>query len=917
MTFTSIRTTAYEPDSSHGKWVEPLYVATFAETLRDELMSLYGLGWKNYDRPRGLPIRQLNELLQAAAPGVIAVGRGAAADATAPWLYAREPVPEDLIAALFTRWVLSLRPEEEHAAARQRVLEHVAGMTPHWSLQEVDLTSWSISQGGTGMPDRRLYSLLPELLADSLATEKIWIGDDPLSFRTVGCDQGAELVSWPPRTHADEDGRTWFYSALVGITLQTVAFAPRPRVYVSYGIRRWVTEPPVLPKGKKIRVLLDAPRPWEHGEERMARLVGSAIQFDRELGAPAWRDRGLLELVPKLDLIRHYPSAEDVVVGAERWLRGVGDVAVGVVHNNATHGQHGVGTGLMPEERAVLDRQVAKIFEPHLRRVSDYVSPRRIKRKPRMMSRYPSAPEKREVVKLQQGDERRRALVAASGGHPIEINIFWQDSRTRDALIGDVGTLLTLPAPRQDEPEVWTWQHQDDGLRLTVRATRISEELCGPLNVRSDNKRSRADSLGEAIRERRAAVAEWLGTVRPGAVSNSGHDHDQDATALRGALVEFDGKQAFEHVRDSDPKFSLRLGCADADLVSQFIQTRRHANAKLSVRSGWAVQDLLRQLGVAIVPQHSLGTGLPADLQYLALWYVRRKSSGPTRRAARRLVMLRIRPKGREQRVDCWDELAKQWVPYPRFLIGLARGYGDRIADTESVEGAVEWTDEDRVREAQRRIRAVLYQMRDRPTMLLANVGNIRELWPGVSNNALVRDCVSFDGSGSSRLSMYGPDLRLVLTRDTNSRAEVPEWYAGAETDRIGFSVGLWSQGDAAEDDEDRVFLSTGDTANSAKHLTRSLYKLAPVQDKPYDPSMSASNPQALELTVAGCLSVAALAASGRVDVEPDDPAEWAGLAHQLRFRDCLDPLAKPLPLHLARLADEYVLPTDEADTNR
>jgi hypothetical protein len=36
---------------------------------------------------------------------------------------------------------------------------------------------------------------------------------------------------------------------------------------------------------------------------------------------------------------------------------------------------------------------------------------------------------------------------------------------------------------------------------------------------------------------------------------------------------------------------------------------------------------------------------------------------------------------------------------------------------------------------------------------------------------------------------------------------------------------------------------------------------------------------------------------------------EWATLTHQLRGHDDYPPLARPLPLHLARLAGEYVPP--------
>jgi len=76
-------------------------------------------------------------------------------------------------------------------------------------------------------------------------------------------------------------------------------------------------------------------------------------------------------------------------------------------------------------------------------------------------------------------------------------------------------------------------------------------------------------------------------------------------------------------------------------------------------------------------------------------------------------------------------------------------------------------------------------------------------------------------------------------------------------------------------------------------------------------PGQKAWNPSYLELTVVGCLSDKALADAGRTDAAPDTPSTWATTAHQLRSHDDYVPLAMPLPMHLARLAADYVLPTE------
>ncbi|WP_131784375.1 RNAseH domain-containing protein [Protofrankia symbiont of Coriaria ruscifolia] len=216
--------------------------------------------------------------------------------------------------------------------------------------------------------------------------------------------------------------------------------------------------------------------------------------------------------------------------------------------------------------------------------------------------------------------------------------------------------------------------------------------------------------------------------------------------------------------------------------------------------------------------------------------------------------------------------------------------------------------------EIERLVRSVLYQARDRPTLLLANAGNLRRSWPWIGNDSLVRDMLGFSGTDVQRLAAYGPDLRFVLTRDSNGREEVPQWYAPGN-DRVGFAAGLWAAPGA--DTDNRVFVSTADSSSSTKVIKRGLLKLGPHPDWPTGPAKTAWNPRYLELTVVGCLSEKALADAGRDDLGPDQPAAWAALTHQLRFHDDYEPLSRPLSLHLAKLAEEYVLPTESDRARR
>ncbi|MGK5627243.1 RNAseH domain-containing protein [Streptomyces sp. URMC 123] len=210
-----------------------------------------------------------------------------------------------------------------------------------------------------------------------------------------------------------------------------------------------------------------------------------------------------------------------------------------------------------------------------------------------------------------------------------------------------------------------------------------------------------------------------------------------------------------------------------------------------------------------------------------------------------------------------------------------------------------------RQRETERQIRALLFQLRDRPTLLLADAGNLRQCWPGLCNGELDRDMLGFGSEPAQRHTLYGDDLRVVLVRDANAREEVAEWYAHDAKGRVGFAEGVWGTAEA----ESRVFASTASKPHTVAKLPKGLMKLAPTAQGRTAPGKTAWNPGQLEITVLGCLSEKALADSGREGHLPDRPAEWATLTHQLRYHDDYPPLARPLPLHLARLAGEYVLP--------
>ncbi|WP_433610697.1 pPIWI_RE module domain-containing protein [Dactylosporangium sp. CA-139114] len=883
-----IRPTAYELDPDFGVWTENFHVIAFSEAWRTKLLNLDRQRNPHREHPFTPPVKQLNSALRALAPGVVATGRRAGTDVEAPWIYARSPVPEAVIAPVVSAWILSGHDDEERAI---EVLGSMFDQVPRWDVKPVDFSAAAPSSGPTADPERRLYSLVPEILAARIADRTYRSAglDRDIQFRMVDREQGARLVSWPPHRFWSK-GRDWFYSASIVITMQTVPFRPGYRIHVETGIRRWTTNSVVDTfGGRHARVALDVPMPWlDANGERAGRLIEHQVGYRRDLRKVGWLQRSPADLLPELDIMRVFPDPQEILREPRAWLEGRhSSIAAGVVHRNG-NGPHEVEAGIFSGERAMLDAWIEEGFRPMLRRAPNL---RRAgeSNKPALMSKASKTaePEVRVAAERAAAAARRTALIAGLNGDPLNIDILWQLPETRRRLMTALAQALGFPAPIEHHQHNQEWQF--GGLHLRIRTAEIGP-LGGALEPPKRPGLTAAAALGEAVQARRVAVSTRLAAVHDG---------------IGLAFAEINGRTWYGS--DADPKFALRLGLADTGRVSKFLVAPDPADKELEEKARWTILDGLRQVGAITIPERRVNSYVPKDLQYLALWIVRRRSGGLTRAAAAQLIAVRVRPGDDVHPVRGWDHALQDWVPYPQLLVGLARSVKVVEANEDDQRAPRVRPAQEQRDDLERRIRTVLFGVRDRPTLLLGNAANLRSSWQWLRNGSLQADRLGFGGDEAQRLAVYGPDLRLVLMRDSGGRGEVPQWYAPSGGDEAaGLAAGLWSEDGAPLDN--RVFVSVTDKSHTNKK-PKGAMKLGPHPAWPTAPSWPASNPQYLELVVLGCLSEKALADAGRDDVEPDKPSNWAALAHQLRFHDDYIPLARPLPMHLAKLAEDYVLP--------
>lgn len=970
--YSAIRRAAYH-SSPEGPPLRASYLALpFPERWRSHLLDLCNVGRATEKQMRTVPTYRMDGVLQTLVPDLVVRGRSSepAGGDEDFWLYApaaeQPPLSDATLRNLLTAWLRDLRPEQEHRGLLERTLEELQADLPAWKLlDDVDLLGCPLTSGGTAAPAARQYQLATDYLARRIARlEPYEAAGVTLRFRTLPRgprQQGAELMSQPLKH--DENGHSWWFSVVLNISLHTVPFSPLPRLHLHTGIRRWATRTSLstgrvhLPAHRHTSVYLRPPVPWLNGVPLSERYAIARLRWNREQRAYDWRGGDPAGILGSLGL-ESFPRPQEILSDPAAWIGENSKVQAAVVHS--THmGSHGVGAGLMSHQRSQLVAWAEQALPEGLIRATDlrrsWVAPNTAANV-RLSSPRPGTGDGEQ---LHPAHARRTALahtsstvvetvaaVDATAAPILEARLLWQTETMRDTAIEALAATLDLDGDgiaaslaadayetaRPGSPVILRWRTPE--LTVHLRCLKLTGGLAEALDLAS-TARPGVPALSDAIKARRSAIAAFLTAdgARPSRPTL--------------ALVEIDRRDDFPTPR-ADPKFALRLGCADAGVITQFTAVPKRTkgydsrrNTPHRARSAW--QDGFRQLGVRVLPQHTLGGALPADLQYAAVWMVKRRTDSATGLPRHVPVAVLVEPDPQhlgEAAIRGWDSEADNgigaWIPYPQFLLRLTAlaeitaeepEPGPR-GDSSSIEQGRPGSSSPRARapyrlwkedrEKQRQATARYLQrmlrspeLRTRPTMLITHAQNSRSHWPWLQDSTTVMDQISTGLAPAARLRS---NIRLLRVRSTGGH-ETPQWWGTGHPSGInGLPAGLWTElaheqrNDQPHTSATRVFYSTTGKASTFKATAVEADKLAGRRLRTgksrgkikIDTGVPAWNPALVEITVLGC------------QLEyGDDPQALALAAHQLRQApDYLDALSLPLPLHLAGRAQEYVLPT-------
>lgn len=893
MAYNEIQQAAFVPNPEAEHFIRPLHTLAFPATWREPILNLYTHGRPEAAKTKikSVPIRRLNSLMRAVAPDLITVDGSTTFEENKPWLYADEPYPQAVLDSMIHAWLRDMKPSDE---AYPLFRETVRALSTHdlkWQVEDVDLRAQDISPGGTALPHDRLYRLVPEILADRIAQLHPYEhAGEQLRFHRVAVDaraNGAELMSWPPLEHSTkgQNGvRIAYYSAVIRVALRTVPFSPTPRVHISTGVRRWVSGPVYFPGKNGVSTYLLTNDPLVPDGTRPHRFAVASLIWDRKTRKTVWRQGGPEGLLNQVSALDNLPSPDVFAKEPDAWIHGRDGVTAAVAFHSRMK-WHPVGTGLMPSERRRLTEWAAEaltpefIFASPLHRSEIKQNPARALEKNVPISKDATDPERAQAhldnaAVSRRNAEKRRVLAAATNDNLVTAVLLHQTSTMRQHVLAAVESSLGLAEYRRATgPELWSWEAPELSVRLHLRPLGA---LGAPLG-NGDKPPRRGQEFDDAIRQRRDQAATTVTDLC-----------DRLAERPPLVLVELEGPERFQQPR-TDPKFAIRLGCADAGTVTQFLRPpSAEPDDDDAFRAAAAWGDGMRQLGMRFVPQHTLGDAIPDQLNQLAFWLVKRRVDGPTQNPQFTPVAVLIRPG--QNCIMGRTATMSEWVPYPELLKSLT---GQIRPDNLK-------TDYDQTAATAAFVKNTLYQMRSTPTLVVTHAQNTRNRWPWLQNGGLVVDRIQVGMTSTQRITTYGKHLRIVRIA-TGDRDETAQWWAPKPEGTGGISKGLWQL--QPSDDRDRVFYSTTDKA-STHTLAVDTTKLTPritAAGKPdIKPAKNAWNPDLLEFSIAG--------------LQPSDtPAEWAMFLHQQRFsEDYRDGLGLPLILHLAELTSHYALPHGE-----
>lgn len=849
MPYNAIRSTSLRIRPDLPSLDRTFAVLNFPEPWR-RLISEARLTLSKNQNEGKVPIRSLNQSINALIPGVTSIQRGSAMG-DKPWLVAERPFDLRTLRMLVDSW-LQVQLRKYPTDQLHRLRDEVSRTGLAWREVPVNLACWTQTDNGTAMQSPRapieLYTLLADYAASLLCgTNAVFnFGDRELRFYRVPTNRGAEVMSWPPMPSSTPG---WTSSILIHFSTITRPFQPYPLLYSEFGVRRWAGEKIKFADGH-VNAYISAPLPWLQNEQQGAAFATAPIRWcrngdqDKKSYSMRWGRGDLGDIMSQLGSTFNLPEAQDIIEYPSAYLERPNSRSIGIVWRNGMSPEHPDESGMMPIDRRPLFEQVGKHLAEAFVREEDFERVALQVPHGEVTPKNPFFNDSEEDAERDHLAEQRWRAIGEVVPASLRVEIWFQTENFRNQVASTICELLEVP--QQTAFPITIQRH---GLTITLAARALGgfgAELVSPAQL------NWKDAPVKAIQDRIEEISNSLDSLSSPCI----------------AYIELHNASGFK--KELDPKRAIRLGFAQKGRLTQFLTPIRENEkpASLASRMKNGVLDALRQLGV--LPQLPSVLNLPKSLNYVGIWLIKQfRATAQTKEQLYLPVMVHIDSVTRK--ISAFAHGFNKWTSYAEALQWLAEGKAHGVKNSS---------------EAAALIKQVLRRdLLDGDTVIFCHAQNLRQAWSWIQDRHLAQDKIAFDQESPRPITEW-PNLRLIRVRDSDG-GETPEWYAvDGESDEQGFSAGLFRMGE-------RVFASTTPKPRQFKRLSLQMSRATPGPMAP----KPAWNPSILEVTLAA--------------LQPtDDPAAWATLAHQLR-RFVLqydEALTLPLVLHLASQMEEYVL---------
>jgi hypothetical protein len=886
------------------------YVMKFPARLQEYIKTLQSKLYKS-DEPRNPPTKSLYQALHL-IPGLIYIGKINEQNSDDFWLYSFEALQEDNLYIILKEWLqteFSKKFKGNEKITFEEELEEIFNLlegTLVWEKRTINYPkTFKIHANNTANISSNDYILLPYIVGNQLSQNDciFHVKDEQLKFyRTVSSYKrgNMQLISWPP-LRKEYKKHNYYYSIVLNLGLILIPGQTYPQLHISPSIRRWISSKSQLSRHHDTTAYIFGKNNWvKRTTENLKQtyrevFLSCKMTWDGKEKMGKW-DENLGELLKQLNIL-HLPASHilnhPAKVIEECTYENKIQPMVAMTYKDGMPSNHYVAKKFSTDDTIDLFQQICQVlssdWEPIQYNRIDI--PR--KYTPKIANFWdlplplPNTDYQLEfdgqLNKLETDDNLfkqqniiRQAIARCIKDKHLTIWLWYIEEENLKERLKAIRYCFGLPIDclEMDVNESYQYCFTEEGLTICVVCQEVGA-FAEPLEIDpKDNISKKQDTIYRRTQE----IVDWAKINK----------HKMPGKTV----VWFELYDKEHWTNTNDPKLAIRLGFAQAGMVSQFItpteEKSKIADDNYQYKSIKCIGDLLRALGITLenppLVLQQINSDHPITITNQVGLYLIRRTSKTTGDGNNLLIPVMVRKDEFNQITAIFppnnsnDQL--DWQPYHQALVNInnkGKGYKNNDKDKGQIRN---W------------IKTILQkkELRNKNTILYCDSENSRKVWKWLRDININQEGLSFADGDEQNFQKF-PGLRLVRVR-LKGNNETPEWFAKEKDKKSGHVTGLFQHPEKLP-----VFYSL---PNKPPTMSKYLNNFSRIKT----PNKEWQHSQIVEFTIG-------------YHQENDNLESLAMIAHNSRkgILQYGDSLKVPQILHYAKLMKEYVLMLNSEDT--